>query len=159
MFYLWILVNYQIKMEKLVFNVEIKASKEKIWKVLWDDETYRKWTSVFAEGSYAESTWNEGDKIYFLGPGGADGMNSLIETKIPNEFMAFKHLGEIKDHKEVPPNAETEKWSGAMETYKLTQKGDIVNLHVEVDVIEKHIDYFKDAFPKAVELIKELSEK
>ncbi|WP_427872212.1 hypothetical protein [Flavobacterium sp. MMS24-S5] len=54
-------------MEKLVFNIDIKAPKEKIWKVLWDDETYRKWTSVFAEGSYAESTWNEGDKIYFLG--------------------------------------------------------------------------------------------
>lgn len=34
-------------MEKLIFNTEIKASKEKIWKVLWDDETYRKWTSAF----------------------------------------------------------------------------------------------------------------
>lgn len=146
-------------MEKLVFNIEIKASREKIWKVLWDDETYRKWTSPFGEGCYVESNWNQGDKIYFLGPGGAEGMNSLIETKILNEYMAFKHVGEIKDHKEVPPNEETEKWSGSMETYRLTQKGDVVDLYVEVDVIEKHIDYFKDAFPKAVELIKELSEK
>lgn len=146
-------------MEKLVFNIDIRASKEKIWKVLWDDVTYRKWTSVFAEGSYAVSNWNEGDKIYFLGPGGADGMNSLIETKIPNEYMAFKHIGEIKNSKEVPPNEETEKWSGAMETYKLTQKGDVVNLHTEVDVIEKHIDYFNEAFPKGLEIIKELSEE
>lgn len=144
-------------MEKLVFNISIKASKEKIWKVLWDDETYRKWTSAFCEGSYAQSTWNEGDKIYFLGPGGG-GMNSLIEAKTPNEYMAFKHMGEVKDFKEVPPNEETEKWAGAMETYRLTQNGDAVDLHVEVDVIEKHIDYFKEAFPKGMEVIKELSE-
>lgn len=145
-------------MEKLVFNIDIEASKEKIWKVLWDDETYRKWTIAFCEGSYAESNWNEGDKIYFLGPGGT-GMNSLIETKIPNEYMAFKHMGEVKDFKEVPPNEETESWSGSMETYHLTQIGDIVNLQIEVDVIEKHIDYFKDAFPKAIEAIKKLSEE
>ncbi|WP_278022750.1 hypothetical protein [Flavobacterium ginsengisoli] len=73
--------------------------------------------------------------------------------------MAFKHLGELKDYKEVPPNAETEQWTGAMETYRLDQKGDLVDLHVEVDVIEKHIDYFKEAFPKGLETIKELSEK
>ncbi|MBW1657071.1 SRPBCC domain-containing protein [Flavobacterium quisquiliarum] len=144
-------------MEKLIFNIDIKASKEKIWKVLWDDETYRKWTNVFAEGSYAESNWNEGDKIYFLGPGGG-GMNSIIEKKIPNEYMAFKHLGEIKDFKELPIDNKTNEWYGSMETYRLDQKGDIVDLHVEVDVIEQHIDYFKDAFPKALEIIKKLSE-
>lgn len=145
-------------MEKLVFNIRIKASREKIWKVLWDDATYRKWTSAFCGESYAESNWNEGDKIYFYGPGG-EGMNSLIQTKIPNEYMAFKHMGEMKNFKEVPPNEETEKWAGAMETYRLTQKGDEVELVVEVDVIEKHIDYFKEAFPKGMEMIKELSEK
>ncbi|MNE98305.1 hypothetical protein D3C80_1968030 [compost metagenome] len=73
--------------------------------------------------------------------------------------MAFKHMGELKDHKEVPPNEETEKWIGAMETYRLDQKGDVVDLRVEVDVIEKHIDYFKEAFPKGMDVIKELSEK
>lgn len=157
MFYLWTLVNYQIEMEKLIFNIDVKASKEKIWRVLWDDETYRKWTNVFAEGSYAESNWNEGDKIYFLGPGGG-GMNSIIERKIPYEYMAFKHLGEIKDFKEVPIDDKTNEWSGSMETYRLDQKGNVVDLHVEVDVIEQHLDYFKDAFPKALKIIKELSE-
>jgi len=158
MFYLWTLVNYQIKMEKLKFNISIKASKEKIWKVLWEDETYRKWTGVFYEGSYAVSDWNEGGKIHFLGPDGG-GMNSIIEKKIPNEYMAFKHLGELKDFKELPLNEETNEWSGSMETYRLTQNGDAVDLEVEVDVTEKHIDYFKGTFPKALDRIKELSEE
>jgi len=86
-------------------------------------------------------------------------MNSIIETKIPNEYMAFKHIGEIKNFEELPLNDETKKWSGYMEIYKLTPDGEFVILTSMVDVIEKHIDYFKDAFPKALERVKELAEK
>lgn len=145
-------------METLEFKIRIKATPEKIWSVLWEDETYKKWTSAFCEGSYAVSNWNEGDKIHFMSPGG-EGMNSIIEKKIPNEYMAFKHIGEIKDFKELPLNAETEKWSGYMETYRLIPDDEFTDLVSQVDVIEKHIDYFKEAFPKGLEAVKELSEK
>lgn len=144
-------------MERLEFTIRIKATAEKVWSVLWNDETYRKWTSAFCEGSYAVSDWNEGDKIHFMSPGG-EGMNSIIETKIPNEYMAFKHIGEIKDFKELPIDEETKKWSGYMETYKLTSDDEFVILTSMVDVIEKHIDYFKEAFPKGLEKVKELAE-
>lgn len=145
-------------METLEFKIRIKATPEKIWSVLWEDETYKKWTSAFCEGSYAVSDWKEGDKIHFMSPGG-EGMNSVIEKKIPNEYMAFKHIGEIKDFKELPLNAETEKWSGYMETYRLIPDDEFTDLVSQVDVIEKHIDYFKEAFPKGLEAVKELSEK
>ncbi|MDR7371871.1 SRPBCC domain-containing protein [Flavobacterium aquidurense] len=145
-------------METLEFKIRIKASAEKIWSVLWDDESYRKWTSSFCEGSYAVSDWNQGDKIYFMGPNGG-GMNSIIETKIPNEYMAFKHLGEMKDFKELPIDDETSKWSGSMETYRLTPDDEFTDLVVQVDVVEKFIDYFKESFPKGLETVKELSEK
>jgi len=145
-------------METLEFKIRIKAAPGKIWSVLWEDETYKKWTSAFCEGSYAVSDWNEGDKIHFMSPGG-EGMNSIIEKKIPNEYMAFKHIGEIKDFKELPLNAETEKWSGYMETYRLIPDDEFTDLVSQVDVIEKHIDYFKEAFPKGLEAVKELSEK
>lgn len=145
-------------METLEFKIRIKAAPEKIWSVLWEDETYKKWTSAFCEGSYAVSDWNEGDKIHFMSPGG-EGMNSIIEKKIPNEYMAFKHIGEIKDFKELPLNKETEKWSGYMETYRLIPDDEFTDLVSQVDVIEKHMDYFKEAFPKSLETVKELSEK
>lgn len=145
-------------METLEFKIRIKASPGKIWSVLWDDETYRIWTGAFCEGSYAVSDWNEGDKIHFMSPNG-EGMNSIIEKKVPNEYMAFKHIGEIKDFKEQPLNEETEKWSGYMETYRLIPDDEFTDLISQVDVIEKHIDYFKEAFPKGLESVKELSEK
>ncbi|KUJ60214.1 ATPase [Flavobacteriaceae bacterium CRH] len=144
-------------METLEFKIRIKASAEKVWSVLWNDETYRKWAGVFYEGSYAISDWNEGGKIQFLGPNGG-GMNSIIEKKIPNEYMAFKHLGEVKDFKELPIDEESQKWIGAMETYRLTPDDEFTDLIVEVDVVENHIDYFKETFPKGLEIVKELSE-
>jgi len=160
MLYIWILVNYlkNVIMTALNFSIKIKAQKEKVWTVLWTDETYRKWSATFCEGSYAESNWNEGDPIHFLTPKG-QGMFSVIETKIPNKFMAFKHLGDIKDFKEVPNTPETEAWSGAMETYQLTEEDGYTILETRVDVVEKHIDYFKTAFPRGLEKIKELSEE
>ena len=144
-------------METLEFKIRIKASAEKVWKVLWDDETYRKWSGSFCEGSYAVSDWNQGDKIHFMSPSG-EGMNSIIEKKIENEYMAFKHIGELKDFKELPIDEETKKWSGAMETYRLTPDDGFTDLVTQVDVVEKYIDYFKEAFPRGLEMVKELSE-
>lgn len=144
-------------MEKLKFTTEIKASKEKVWEVLWKDENYRNWSSVFCEGSHAESDWNEGSKIYFLSPSG-EGMSSIIEKKIPHEYMAFKHIGEMKDRKEVPLNDKIKEWSGAMETYTLKETIGVTELTIELDSVGEFKDFFKDTFPKAIERIKLLSE-
>jgi uncharacterized protein YndB with AHSA1/START domain len=76
-------------MTTLEFTTEIKATPEKVWQVLWNDATYREWTSTFSEGSYAVSNWNEGDSIHFLGPSG-EGMNSIIEKKNRQSVHGFQ---------------------------------------------------------------------
>ncbi|MEG1024488.1 MAG: SRPBCC domain-containing protein [Flavobacterium sp.] len=145
-------------METLEFTIKIKAPAEKVWDVLWNEETYKKWTSVFCEGSHTISNWNEGDKIHFMSPNG-EGMYSIIETKTQNEYMAFKHLGEIKNFEEQPLDEETKKWTGAMETYRLIPEEEFTTLIAQVDVVEKYLDYFKETFPNGLEKVKELSEK
>ncbi|MEO6168892.1 MAG: SRPBCC domain-containing protein [Chitinophagales bacterium] len=140
-------------MQTLSFPIKIKAPKEKVWKVLWDDSTYRLWTGVFQEGSYAVSDWNEGSKVLFLGPDGS-GMYSLIAQSKPNEFMSFKHLGELKDGKEQPAS----EWSGALENYTLKETAGVTELTVEMEVTDDFAKYFKDTFPQALEKIKSLSE-
>ena len=64
-------------MEKAEYKTKINASPKKIWNILWDDETYRKWTSVFSEGSYMESDWKVGGRTLFL-DGKGNGMVSTI---------------------------------------------------------------------------------
>lgn len=140
-------------MKTLKFTSHIQASREKVWDVLWNDATYRQWTSAFSEGSYALSDWNEGSKIQFLSPDGS-GMFSTIEKKIPYELMVFKHIGEIKDGKETISD-----WAGALESYELKNSGDVTELIVELDSNEEFETYFKETFPKALELLKQISEQ
>lgn len=145
-------------MKKLHFSIEINAPKEEVWKTLWTDATYRKWTEVFGAGSYAESDWNEGSKILFL-DSNANGMYSVIDQMVPNEFMSFKHLGEVKNRKELPNDEKSKSWSGAKETYTLKQTGEITTLNVDMDIEEDFEQMFQDKFPKALQQVKELSEK
>ncbi len=144
-------------MKKANFTVKIHAPKEKVWKVLWDEDTYNKWTSVFSEGSHAVTDWKEGSEVLFLS-GEGEGMYSTIARKIPNEVMSFQHLGVVKGNKKMPQDAETKQWAGAKENYYLKGTGDETELVVEMDITEQYEDYFKDTFPKALDVVKELSE-
>lgn len=144
-------------MEKITFTTTINAPKEKIWKTLWEDATYRKWTAVFSEGSRAVSDWKEGSKVHFLNENN-DGMYSLIDKCVTNECMHFKHLGNIKNGQEQPQDETTENWSGSMENYNLTETQNGTQLNVEMDIIAEYKDYFTEKFPQALEKVKELSE-
>lgn len=143
-------------MKRLKFSVHIGAPREIVWNVLWNDESYRKWTSVFAEGSYAVSDWKEGSKVLFLSPNG-EGMNSIIERKIPNEFISFKHLGTVKRGVEQPID-ESKSQAGTLENYYLHEVDGITELKVEVDIEDAYVKHFESAFPLALKKIKEMAE-
>ena len=145
-------------MEKLKFNISINAPREKVWKILWDDKTYRKWTAPFSEGSYMKSDWKIGGKTLFLGSEG-NGMVSTIDQLKENEFLSFKHLGMIKDGKEDLESEEIKKWSGLLETYVLEYSENQTFLSVYLDIGDDYKVYFIETFPKALKIVKELSEE
>ena len=144
-------------MERKSFSISINASREKIWDVLWSDGSYRKWTSVFAEGSRAETDWKKGSKVLFH-DGKGDGMVSTIIENIPNEFMSIKHLGEVKNGIEDTTSEKVKQWAGAMENYTLKEINGKTELNVDMDIAEEYKDYFLTTWPKALEKIKELAE-
>ncbi len=144
-------------MQKLNFSTSINAPKEKVWKTLWDDSSYPKWTSVFCEGSYADTDWKEGSKVLFL-DGKGEGMVSKIETNRPNEFMSFKHLGMVKNGVEDTESEAVKGWAGALENYTLTEVNGTTELTVDMDITEDFQSYFTETFPKALEQVKVLSE-
>ena len=142
-----------LTMTTLNFSVSINAPKEKVWDKLWSDASYRQWTSAFMEGSYAETDWQEGSKVLFLSPGG-DGMFSIIEKKVPYQEMTFKHLGEVKKGVE-----EAKDWEGARESYQLSERDGTTQVNVKLDTVEDYKDYFDKTFPKALDLLKQISEQ
>lgn len=87
-------------MKKLEFKTTINAPKEKVWKTLWDDKTYRQWTSVFTPESHAISDWKEGSNVDFM-DGKGNGMRALIQKKTDNSVMVFKHVSELKNGEET----------------------------------------------------------
>lgn len=145
-------------MIKLTFNTTIDAPREKVWSVLWNDETYRAWTSAFMEGSYAETDWKQGSKVLFL-DGKGEGMVSTVAEARPNEYMSIKHLGMVKDGVEDTTSEEVKKWAGAMENYTLKGVDGKTELLVDMDTTEASREYFEKTWPKALEKLRELAEK
>ncbi len=140
-------------MAALTFSIRIRAPRARVWKILWDDTTYRQWTSVFAEGSHAESDWQEGSRVRFLG-GQGQGLFSRIARLVPNELMIFEHLGEIRNGVEEIDG----RWQGLFETYALFAEGDTTLLRVEVDMPDDYRKMFESIFPQALQKVKALAE-
>lgn len=149
--------NTSTGLKKVNFSTSIKASKDKVWNALWDNENYKKWTSAFSEGSHAVSDWNEGSKILFL-DGKGSGMYSIIAEKVQGEVMSFRHIGEVKDGVEQPLDEKTKAWSGGLETYRLKEADGVTEVNVELDVPGDFMDYFTKTFPVALENVKKMAE-
>jgi len=139
-------------MEKLSFEIEINASPEKVWDVLWGEITYRQWTTAFTEGSFYEGTLEEGSIVKFFDSNN-DGMYSQVEKNIPHKEMKFLHLGEIYDGIEVPKD-----WGEATEAYILEENEDGTKLKSEIQTPTEFKGFFEDKFPKALGIVKNLSE-
>jgi uncharacterized protein YndB with AHSA1/START domain len=144
-------------MTKLTFSTTINAPKELVWRTMLEDETYRKWTSAFQEGSYAVTDWKPGSKALFLAPDGS-GMVSRVAEHRPYEYLSLEHLGVVKNGVEDTESAEVKGWAGARENYTLRETGDGVTLTIQMDTEDSYKQFFAEAWPKALAALKELSE-
>lgn len=150
--------NYLYNIEKIKFTIVINTPASKVWDIMWNKELYTKWTTPFCVGSYFTGELAQGCRIHFLSPSGS-GMYSDVFYLIPEKLIIFKHIGNIADLKELPLDAETEKWTGSFETYKFDEVDGKTTVTAEVDCVEQYIDYMKDKFPLALAELKRIVEK
>jgi hypothetical protein len=85
-------------------------------------------------------------------------MFSTITELVPNEKMFFTHLGEIKNDEEQPFSEDLKSWSGAKENYTLIENNGITIVTVNMDIVESHAEYFENAFPKGLAMVKQIAE-
>jgi hypothetical protein len=145
-------------MEKQEFKIMIDGPREKVWQVLWNDASYREWTSVFAPGSWAKTDWQKGSEVLFLDAKN-NGMISTIAENVPNEYMSIEHLGYVKDGTEDRLSEEVKQWAGAHENYTLKNVDGKTELVVDLDVADDYKDHFREIWPKALQKIKDIAEK
>ncbi len=143
--------------EKLRYTITINASKERVWQALFEDESFRKWTSLFAEGSYFVGDWSEGSEIRFLNAG-TDGMISMIDVNRPHDFMSIRHMGYIVNGVEDMDSDEVKAWTPAFENYTLEDVEGGTHLTVETDTFNDYVEYFNETWPKGLDEIKRIAE-
>lgn len=151
--------NYLYLIEKLHFSININATKERVWEILWDEESYKIWTKPFGEGLSYNGDLKQNGRIHFLSTD-RTGMYSDVVFFKENELVVFKHIGEISNFQEQELNESSKHWTGCFEIYRLMEiNATMTELEVEIDVTNDHIEYMKKKFPLGLEKVKELSEQ
>lgn len=147
------------QIEKLHFDVHIDAPIERVWQLMLAADSYTDWTASFCEGSYFEGSWEEGQRIRFRAPSG-EGMVAEIAENRPYERLSIRHLGHIaKDGSEDTESPAIKAWAPAYENYTFSRAGTGTDLHVDQDMNAEYAEHMRQTWPKALQRLKELSER
>ena len=145
-------------METLNYEIHINAPIQKVWDLLWDQETYPIWTQFFMPDSQMKSDWKIGGKTYFLDQAG-NGMVSTIESlDEPNEVV-FRHLGTLKDGVEDTESKEVKDWSGAEEKYFLRSIDEnTTEVRAITHINGEYEEHMNNGFNQGFAMLKNLAE-
>lgn len=88
-------------MKEMRFQVEINATKQKVWKTLWQDKTFRQWAGIIDPGTYMLGELKENNEVQYISAENGYGVTSLVEKVVPNEFLLLRHQADTKDSGET----------------------------------------------------------
>jgi uncharacterized protein YndB with AHSA1/START domain len=151
-------------MASLQFTIEINAPKQKVWEVMFSDQTYRQWTSAFMPGSYYEGSWTKGSAIRFVAAdedGKLNGMASRIAENSPHEFLSIEHVGIVTNGHNDTSSDEAKQWAGSHENYTFSEKNGVTTIRVDLEsntAPQDMLDMMAESWPVALKKLKELAE-
>ncbi|MFG6416067.1 SRPBCC domain-containing protein [Roseateles sp. DC23W] len=145
------------KLETLKFEILVEAAVERVHATMIDDAGYRDWTSAFAEGSYYQGSWNEGEIIRFLAPSG-DGMMAEIAEHRPGAFISIRHLGMIEQGMVDTTSEAVKAWAPCYENYRFEAVPQGTRLEVELQMPSDFADHMRETWPRALLRLKVLCE-
>ncbi|HRH64013.1 MAG TPA: SRPBCC domain-containing protein [Bacteroidia bacterium] len=152
-------------MKKLQFKVSINSPVSKVYDRMLgitNKSTYEQWTAVFNPTSTYEGNWEKGSKILFIGvdeKGEKGGLVSRIVDNSLNRFVSIQHYGLVKAEQEITEGPDVEKWANGFENYSFEEINGITMLRVDLDTTEDFVNFMNDAYPKALEKLKEICEQ
>ena len=142
---------------RLQFSQVIAASVARVYELMIGPESYKHWTSAFADDSYYEGSWTQGGRILFLSPSG-DGMVAEIAENRPNEFISIRHLGFFASGVEDTDSEAVRAWAPAFENYTFAGVPEGTRLVIDLDVPADWEGFMQEAWPKALSRLKAMCE-
>lgn len=150
-------------MKKINLEIEIEASREKIWTSIVDVKLYRLWAEEFIEGSYFEGGWKKGDAIQFLAlndAGNLDGMVSEIAESDYPTYISIRHLGYIINGVIDTTSDTIKAWAPSYENYTLEALGDQkTKFKLEMDAEDQYYDMMLEMWQSAMKKMKQINER
>lgn len=151
-------------MQTLHYSIHIQAAINLVHDKmlgLSSKSSYEQWTAAFNPTSTYEGSWDEGGKIYFVGTdekGNKGGMVSRIQEHRAPHFVSIKHLGMLQGDKEITSGPEVEQWANSFENYSLSEENGGTKVEVSLQTTADFESYMNEAYPKALQVLKELCE-
>lgn len=142
-------------MKNMEFTIEINAARAKVWDTLWRDETFRSWAGIIDPGTYIDGELKQGNEVQFIS-GNGYGVTSLVEKLVPGESLILRHRADTQGSGQQDREKQ---WTGGIESYRLEEQGGGTLLKVAFDVPPELEQYFRDTYPKAMQMIKSLAER
>ena len=145
-------------MEKYNYEITIEAGVQKVWDNITDNSLSKQWLTAFSDNISATGEWKLGWKISFVD---ADwGTFAQIVQYDPLKTVELKHTATItKDGVHETTWEMTEKWIGSTEKYTLEKVSDTqVRVLVEMETDPVFREMFTEAWPKALDMLKRISE-
>lgn len=151
-------------MERRQYAIEIDAPRERVWKTMLEDATYRQWTRPFCDDeTWFEGDWSQGSEIRFLGKdpetGELGGMFGVIVESRPHEFISIEHRGVIQGGVPDTTSETARQWAPTHENYAFLAQGAGTRVVVDQDLPESHLAFFDVAWPEALQAVKALAER
>lgn len=144
-------------MKTIKKSAEIKASREKVWNILFDTEKSKQWYSVFMAGSHAEGNWTK-DSIMMFKDAEGTGLAARVNEIKPGEEVDLQYEAVIYNGKLNYDDSEAKEWKGLHESYRLASNGNTTTFSVVSEVPDRYFEGMDESWDNAMKKIKELSE-
>jgi Activator of Hsp90 ATPase homolog 1-like protein len=143
-------------LKRLQWSVDIAAPASMVYQILVAPESYTRWTSAFGEGLYLKGSWQKGQTIRFMTPGGDGAVSDIAENR-PNKFISLRHFGYIVNGAEDTSSEAIRSWAPAYENYTFTATPPGTKLTVDQDITDAFAS-MPEYWPLALRTLKALCE-
>ena len=112
---------------------------------------------MFAEGGRAETDWQEGGTVRFLGPDGTGLLGRVVASRQP-EHLDVEYTGVVGGGHDDTESEQARLWSGTHETYRLAEADGGTHLAISAPMEDAYYDDMAEAWDRALARVKELAE-
>lgn len=151
-------------MIRMTYHVDIHAPVNQVYDTmlgLSDKSTYNAWALEFHPSSHFRGSWEPGATIRFIGvddQGEESGMIMRVADNRPGEYVSLKAIGVVSAGQDLYSGEGADEWIGSQENYTYREQNGITSVTVEIDYPENFEEYFNEAYPKALNRLKQYAE-